>query len=265
MKLVFSLCGLIALSGLALVNALAADPAATSVPVAPATPAISAKQLTPAEAQVKKVVEEKLKLTIDEVTPMPFGGLYELRFGPKVIYADADAKFLFVGSVIDLNQSINLTSMRTEALQEAALPKVKFADLPLSSAIKIVKGNGKRQMAIFEDPNCVYCKRLEKSVDALNDVTVYVFLYPILGDDSVSKAKSIWCAKDPAKTWSAWMSDGTPINSTGNCGNTATIDQNVALGGKLQVTGTPTIFFQNGKRVPGAISQEDISKLLGAG
>ena len=264
MKLLFSVsAAVLALSGLILTNALAADPASTSAVVTPA-PSISAKPLTPAEAKVKKAVEDKLNLSIDEVTPMPFAGLYELRVGPKVIYADADAKYLFIGSVIDLNQSVNLTSLRTEALQEAALPKLKFSDLPFNAAIKIVRGNGKRQMAIFEDPNCVYCKRLEKSISALNDVTVYVFLYPILGDDSVSKAKAIWCAKDPAKTWTAWMEDGTPLVPSNNC-TTASIDQNVALGGKLQVTGTPTIFFSSGKRVPGAISQDDINKLLGAG
>ena len=262
MKMFISVSAVFAtLASLALVNALAADPATSAASVPPA-PAVSSKPLTPAEVKVKKVVEDRLNLSIDEITPMPFGGLYELRVGPRVIYADADGKYLFIGSVIDLSQSTNLTSLRTEALQEAALPKVKFADLPLNSAIKIVRGNGKRQMAIFEDPNCIYCKRLEKSVSALNDVTVYVFLYPVLGDDSVAKAKTIWCAKDPGKTWTAWMEDGTPLGTSPSC-TTTSIDQNVALGGKLQVTGTPTIFFANGRRVPGAISQDDINKLLG--
>jgi thiol:disulfide interchange protein DsbC len=226
-------------------------------------PAASQRPLSPAEAQVKKVVEDRFKISIDEVTPMPFAGLYELRVGPKVIYADAKGEYLFVGNVIDLKSQTNLTQERTDALAEAALPKVKFADLPLSSAIKIVRGNGKRQMAIFEDPNCVYCKRLEKSITAVNDVTVYVFLFPVLGPDSVTKAKDIWCAKDPAKTWDGWMDDGTPIASV-KC-DSSVIDKNLEFGESLQVNATPTIFFHNGKRVPGAISQDQLDKLLNAG
>jgi thiol:disulfide interchange protein DsbC len=227
-------------------------------------PAATQRPLTATEAMIKKVVEEKLKLTIDEVTPMPFGGLYELRFGSKVIYSDAKGEYLFVGNVIDLKNATNLTSARTDALADLALPKVKFSDLPASNAIKIVRGNGKRQMAIFEDPNCVYCKRLEKAISELDDVTVYVYLYPVLGDDSIAKAKNILCAKDPAKTWSAWMDQGTPIGNATGC-NTSNIDKNLALGDKLEVTGTPTIFFTNGKRVPGAVSKDEIDKLLNAG
>ena len=227
-------------------------------------PAATQRPLTATEALIKKVVEEKLKLPIDEITPMPFGGLYELRVGPKVIYSDSKGEYLFIGNVIDLKSATNLTLARTDAIADAALPKIKFSDLPAGNAIKIVRGSGKRQMAIFEDPNCVYCKRLEKSIAELDDVTVFVYLYPVLGDDSVVKAKNILCAKDPGKTWSAWMDQGTPIGNASGC-NTSNIDKNLALGDKLEVTGTPTIFFNNGKRVPGAVSKDEIDKLLNAG
>lgn len=237
---------------------------AAGTPQDPA-PAMSVKPpvLTPAEADLKKVIEERLKLTVDEITPLPIAGMYEIRVGTKLIYADTKGDYVFTGNLIDLRARVNLTSQRTDMLEENALPKVKFADLPLASAIKIVKGNGKGQIAVFEDPNCAFCKRLEHSFESVNDATIYIFLFPVLGDDSIAKSKSIWCAKDPAKTWTAWMMDATPIGPVAAC-NTATIDQNIVLGKKLDVSGTPTLFFTDGKRVPGAISGDEINKRLAA-
>ena len=237
----------------------AAGPAPDPAPAMSPKPAA----LTPAEADLKKVIEERLKLTVDEITPLPVAGLYEVRVGSKLIYTDAKGDYAFTGNLIDLRARVNLTAERQDEIEENSLPKLKFADLPLASAIKIVKGNGKGQIAVFEDPNCAFCKRLEHSFETVNDATIYIFLYPVLGDDSIAKSKSIWCAKDPAKTWTAWMMNATPIGSAATC-NTATIDQNIALGRKLDVSGTPTLFFGDGKRVPGAISGEEINKRLAA-
>jgi len=245
-------------------GAFAATPAATPAPDAP--PAMSQKPaaLTPAEAELKKTIEERLKLTVDEITPLPIAGLYEVRVGTKLIYSDVKGDYVFTGNLIDLRARVDLTAERVDALKESTLPKVKLADLPLNSAIKIVKGSGKSQIAIFEDPNCSYCKRLEHSLENISDVTLYVFLYPVLGDDSVAKSRAIWCAKDPAKAWSTWMMNGSAPTAPASGCNSATIDQNVALGKKLDVSGTPTLFFSNGKRVPGAITDEEIGKMIAA-
>lgn len=208
----------------------------------------------------RKAVEDRLGAKVDTITKTPYAGLYEVKIGNDILYTDAHGDYLFVGNVIDLKNRENLTRHRVEALTEASLPQMKFADFPVDNAIKVVKGNGKRTMIAFEDPNCGYCKRLEKTLQGVDDVTVYVFLYPILGDDSVDKAKAIWCSADRAKTWEGWMANGTAISSKAGCANP--VDKTVELGHRLQVDGTPTLFFPSGKRVPGAISADEIKALL---
>lgn len=227
---------------------------ASTPSTSPAVPSIAA------DAQPRKNVEQRLGMQVDSVTPSPYAGLYEVRAGDKVVYTDAQGNYLIVGKVIDLRTHEDLTAKRQEELADAALPKVNISDLPLGSAIKIVRGNGKRTAVVFEDPNCVFCKRLEKSLDALTDVTLYVFLYPILGPDSVEKSKAIWCSADRSKTWTDWMSAGTAIPASKACDNP--IAGNLALGEKLKVSGTPTMIFPGGKRIPGAVAPDVIVRQL---
>jgi len=208
----------------------------------------------------KQNLEDRLGIKVDAIVPMPFAGLYEVRAGDKLGYTDANGDYLFVGNIVDLRSHEDLTQKRMSEIIEASLPKVRFADLPLQSAIKIVKGTGKRQIATFQDPNCGFCKRFEKSLSEVTDVTVYVFLYPILGDDSVAKSKAIWCSANAAKTWTDWMQSGVALPAATNC--KTPVDKNVELGKKLRVDGTPTMFFASGKRVAGAISAEELSGLL---
>lgn len=212
-------------------------------------------------AELQKKLETLIGREVDSVTKLDYANLYEVRVGNEIVYSDAKADYLFVGNIIDMNTRINMTRARTDAFLEASLPKFKFADLPLKSAIKIVKGNGKRQVAIFVDPNCGYCKRMEKAIDPVTDVTMYIFLYPVLGPDSTEKSKAIWCSANPAKVWTDWMVSGTAIpGKDASCTNP--LDQNLDLGKKLKVDGTPTLFFFNGKRVPGAVDLEEFNKLL---
>lgn len=227
----------------------------------PAGNAAMTPAITPAEEALKKSIEERLNLKFDGITPIPAMGLYELRSGKDIVYTDAKGEYLIIGSIIDLKNRTNLTSERREEIETNLLPKVKLADLPLDSAIKIVRGNGKRTMVAFEDPNCGYCKRLEKSLQSMNDYTLYVFLFPILGPDSIDKAHNIWCANDRAQAWTDWMEKGV-LPASKKCDTP--IDKNLALAEKLEVTGTPTLFFQNGKRVPGAIDADEMSKDLAA-
>ena len=140
------------------------------------------------------------------------------------------------------------------------LNAIDFGALPLKDAFTIVRGNGKRKMAVFEDPNCGYCKRFERDLQKVSDVTIYMFLYPILGADSADKSKNIWCAKDKARTWQDVMVKDQPVPKA-SCDASA-IDRNVEFGKKLKITGTPTVFFANGSRVPGAISAQQVEKFL---
>ena len=212
------------------------------------------------DATLKKTLEARLGASIDSITRLPVAGLYEVRIGNDIFYTEANGNYIMVGNLIDLRSRENLTRKRVEAIKEAALPKFKFVDLPFDSAVKIVKGGGKRQVAIFEDPNCVFCKRLEKSIQDLGDVTIFVFLYPVLGPDSLAKSRQVWCAPDRAKAWSDWMQNGTALTGEGAC--QTPLDKTLELGKKLKVEGTPTLFFPSNKRVEGAIDAADLEKLL---
>jgi thiol:disulfide interchange protein DsbC len=210
------------------------------------------------EAAIRKNLAERIPQLqkIDEVNKTPISGLFEVRVnGSEIYYTDAEANYLVQGNLIDTREKRNLTEERVEKLMA-----IDFDSLPLKDAFTIVRGNGKRKLAVFEDPNCGYCKRFEKDLQKINNVTVYLFLYPILGPDSTEKSKNIWCAKDKIKAWNDWMiSDITP--AAANC-DSAAIARNVALGRKFKITGTPTLIFADGSRVPGAVGADQVEKRL---
>ena len=210
------------------------------------------------EAVIRKNLAERLPNLpkIDEVSKAPMNGLYELRVNEtEIFYTDAEGNFLIQGNLIDTKARRNLTEERVEKLSA-----IDFDALPLKDAFTVVRGNGKRKMAVFEDPNCGYCKRFERDMQKVSDVTVYMFLYPILSPDSTDKSKNIWCTKDRAKAWQDMMVRDQSIPK-GSC-DTSAIDRNLAFGKKHKITGTPTIFFANGSRVPGAIGAPQVEKQL---
>jgi len=234
--------------------------AATMVALAPAGPA-QAADAAPASAgldeagqsgdaarlaSVKSGFEQRFPgVDVSGVKATPFGGLYEIQIGMNLIYTDADVNFLLQGSLIDAKTREDLTAMRVAKLSEVA-----FDSLPLELAIKQVKGTGKHKMAIFEDPNCGYCKLLHKTLKEVDDTTIYTFLFPILSPDSETKARNVWCADDRARAWSDWIIGGK-VPPTAECATP--IAQTLALGKKLMVTGTPAIIFADGSRVSGAL------------
>ena len=210
------------------------------------------------EALIRKNLAERIPQLpkIDEVSRTPMAGLYEVRVdGTEIYYTDADANFLIQGQLIDTRSRRNITEERVEKLSA-----IDFSALPLKDAITIVRGNGKRKLAVFEDPNCGYCKRFERDMQKVDNITVYLFLYPILGPDSTDKARNIWCAKDPAKAWQDHMLR-EQSTSRAQC-DTAAIQRNLDLGHKHKITGTPTLIALDGTRVPGAIGTAQIEKLI---
>ncbi|MFN5177128.1 DsbC family protein [Limnohabitans sp.] len=209
------------------------------------------------EATIRKNLAERLPTLpkIDEVSKTPMNGLFEVRIGTDVVYTDAEGNFLIQGTLIDTRLKRNLTEERTEKL--LAIP---FDQLPLKNTFTQIRGNGKRKLVVFADPNCGYCKRFEKDLLKLENVTIHHVLYPILGEDSMTKSRHIWCAKDKAKAWNDWMIGGTTPTAA-QC-NTAAIDANVEFGRKYRITGTPTLFFADGSRVPGAVPMAQVEKLL---
>lgn len=210
------------------------------------------------EATIRKNLTERIPQlkAIDEISKTPVNGLYEVRVnGTDIFYTDAEANYLIQGNLIDTRQRRNLTEERIEKLTA-----VSFDSLPLKDAFTIVRGNGKRKVAVFADPNCGYCKRFERDLEKVNNVTVYTFLYPILSADSAEKSKNIWCAKDKGKTWQDWMyRDQQP--AAASC-DVSAITRNLELGRKHKISGTPTLIFADGSRVPGAINTQQIEKYL---
>ena len=211
------------------------------------------------DAVIRKNLAERLPQfpKIDEISKTPIPGIFEVRIGSEIMYSDEQGNYLIQGNLIDTKARTDLTEARL-----AKLTAIDFASLPLKDAMVMKQGNGARRMVVFADPNCGYCKRFERDLAKLQDVTIYTFLYPILGPDSTAKSKDIWCAHENAKVWRGWMIDSVaPPKSMGKC-DTAALERNVELGKKHRVQGTPAVVFEDGTRVPGAIQLEQLEKNL---
>jgi len=212
------------------------------------------------EAAIRKNLPARLPQlkSIDEVRPTAMPGLFEVRVnGTEIYYSDAQGNYLIEGNLIDTRNRRNLTDERIEKLTA-----IKFDQLPVKDAFTIVRGNGERKIAVFEDPNCGYCKRFERDLQKVDNVTIYLFLYPILGADSAEKSKAIWCAKDRGLAWQDWMLRDQAAPAAAAMCDTSALARNVDVGRKHKITGTPTLIFANGTRVPGALKGEDIEKAL---
>jgi thiol:disulfide interchange protein DsbC len=212
------------------------------------------------ESAIRKNLAERIPALgkIDEVSKSPINGLYEVRYnGSEILYTDEGGNFIVQGNLIDTKQRRNLTEERIEKLTA-----VSFDDLPFKDSFTIVRGNGKRKLAVFEDPNCGYCKRFERDMQKVDNVTVHMFLIPILGHDSPEKARNVLCAKDKGKTWTDMMvrDVNAPVASCGEA--SATLSRNLEFAGKYKITGTPTLIFADGARVPGAINSQQVEKFL---
>ena len=212
------------------------------------------------EATIRKNLAERVPQlkAIDEVNKTAIPGLFEIRVnGTDIYYTDAKGDYLVQGNLIDTRTRRNLTEERVDKLTA-----IKFETLPFKDAFTIVRGNGQRKLAVFEDPNCGYCKRFERDLQKVDNVTIYMFLYPILGADSGEKSKAIWCAKDKGGAWQDWMVRDQAAPPAAAMCDTSALTRNVELGRAAKITGTPTLVFVNGNRVPGAIDNKQVEKLL---
>ena len=213
---------------------------------------------TAQEAAVKKLIEPRIGegAKVQSVKKTPYSGLFEVRVGNEIIYTDEKAKYLFVGRVLDTQTYQDYTKARIDEIS-----KVRFSDFPFESALKTVKGNGKRVIAIFEDPNCGYCKRFRQTLEGIDNITIYTFMYNILSEDSSIKSKNVWCSPDRNKAWDDWMLNGKPAPAAPE--SCVTPNEKIFdLGRKLKITGTPTIFFTDGTRIPGAIDAKGLEEKL---
>ena len=216
----------------------------------------------PALAQDAEKIRGSLKKNlppeakVETIRKVPYGALYEVVISGEIYYTDENGTFLVMGHIVDLKTKENVTEQRQRQVN-----RVAFSDLPLDSAVKIVRGTGARKIAMFADPNCGYCKRFERDLLGIDNITVYLFLYPILAPDSVEKSKAVWCAADRGKAWIDYMVRDLPLPAGAN--NCATpIEKNLAFGRDKKINGTPTIIFEDGDRVPGAMPIAEFEKKL---
>lgn len=214
--------------------------------------------LSPDLAAIKNAFELKFENSkVKTVRKTPFKDLYELQLNKnELVYTNAATEFVMVGNLIDTQDMRNLTQERADELAT-----IDFKSLPLAQSFALVKGDGSRHIAIFEDPNCGYCKLFRKTLEKTNNITVHTFVIDILGDDSTAKAKKLLCTKDPAHAWDNWMLHNKSPEDSTDC-DTSILDKNRKLATELGVTGTPTIFFENGSRAPGAVAEEEFQSLL---
>lgn len=226
-------------------------PVAVRAEPAKATPAV--------QALVKKAVEAWLKgrFTVDSVSKTPMPGIVEVRIGTDLLYADEKGSYAIVeGQMVDLKTGENLTAVRVEEIS-----RIDFSKLPLELAMKTVRGNGKRQLVVFEDPYCSFCRTYRKTLLDTKDVTIYTFYFPILRAESVTVSRNAWCAKDRDEAWNDWMLLGKePAAAPASCKFDS--EKLVALGKSLGVTGTPTTFLSDGRRLQGAVNRERLDKAL---
>ena len=216
------------------------------------------------EASIRAEFSKKYpQANIESITKTPYLGLYEMLVDGEVLYTDSDFNYLILGSIIETKTRTNLTDARQREIEDKKLKGLAFPfeQLPFDLAIKKVKGDGSRKVAVFSDPDCPFCRKLEKDIEKITDVTIYTFLFPIeqLHPKAPEMSRAIWCASDRVKAWDEYMLKGV-VPKSPKCDNP--VEKIVAYGQSKKINGTPTIFFADGKRVPGAIPAERFEELL---
>ena len=206
------------------------------------------------EAQIRRAVEAKLGgLRVVGVQATPIPGIFEVRFhsdeGPQILYSDAQGAYLFTGHLVDARSDRNLTEERLRKLTA-----IEFSALPLDLALKIQRGNGKRVLAMFSDPYCPYCRKLEQQLMQLDDISVYVFMFPVIRPELADHSRAVWCSKDRIRAWLDLAALDIPKvpAAAADCANP--VDKVLALGRSLRIRSTPTLFFTNGDRIDGGIA-----------
>ncbi|WP_228892461.1 DsbC family protein [Pseudoduganella aquatica] len=185
-------------------------------------------------------------------------GLYEISSEGKIIYADATGRFLFIGSIVDLETKTNVTKK-----QLTKINTIDFSTLPVRDAIIIKNGNGSRKIALFTDPNCKFCKVTEKELKDLDNVTIYVYMYGVLSESSLEISRDVWCSSDKAGSWQQWMlEDIRPATASAGC--VSPNSEVLKLGKRLNIKGTPSTFFADGSRVVGLLTRTAVEKKFDA-
>lgn len=212
------------------------------------------------EATIRRVMDSKLGgAKIEGIVATPIGGLYEVRYraadGMGIFYTDANANYIISGKIFESRTSRNLTEERLRKLNA-----INFESLPLAQAVKVQRGNGKRVLVMFSDPYCPYCQRFEKALQQVDDITIYVFMYPVIRPELSEQSKAVWCSPDRAKAWLDLALRQKPPTIAAACENP--VEKNLQLGRNLGVSATPTLILPTGEKISGGMEADDLRHLL---
>ncbi|MBV8033055.1 MAG: DsbC family protein [Betaproteobacteria bacterium] len=213
------------------------------------------------DAAIRRSLEPKMGgVRIDSITATPVPGLFEVQYrsaeGVQVIYTDANGLYVIQGDhLIEVKAGRDLTEEKLRKLNA-----VPFDKLPLDMAVKVQRGNGRRVLAMFSDPYCPYCQRFERTLQEIDDVTIYVFMIPIIRPENADQSKAVWCSPDRAKAWTELALNHTPPSAPSTCDNP--IEKNLQLSRSLRVQSTPTVILANGERFSGALGAAELRSVL---
>lgn len=232
--------------------------AGSSAAISSATPTVSTPVGDALSTETSRLKTMYPNTRFNSIQATPVAGIYEVVMGKNIAYTDREGRYFIFGHLFDMHEQVDLTAQREEEVKESQ--RVEFPSKYLQNAIKTVHGDGTRQLVVFADPNCPYCKKLESELGRIDNVTIYTFLYPVLGEDSKSLSIATWCSHDPAATWDSWMV-GHKRPALVSC--TSPLNDNLELGSRLGVNGTPAIITADGRLIPGAASADQIEKWMG--
>jgi thiol:disulfide interchange protein DsbC len=195
----------------------------------------------------------------DSAYTTPIDGVIEVGYGTNIFYVTKDGRYLFNGEMFDLSTRTNLSEKRLSRARKATLDGVDESSMIVYKA----KGKEKHVITVFTDIDCVYCRKLHKGMDEINQlgITVRYLAFPRAGLNSPSyyKAVSVWCAKDRNKA----MDDAKNLGKLpgSRCDNSPVKDE-LELGKKLGVTGTPGIILSDGRLMPGYLPPQKLAAML---
>ena len=214
------------------------------------------------EAAIRKALEGKLEGgRIEGIQPAPVPGLWEVRYrgadGVQLLYSDATGTHIIQGRIFELRSDRDLTEERMRKLNA-----VRFDSLPLDLTVKVQRGSGRRVLAMFSDPYCPACRSFERTLAQIDDITIYIFMYPVIRPENANHSRAVWCSPDRAKAWLELAAAAQPKVPAADASCANPVDQVLAVGRKLRVNATPTLFLANGERISGGLALSDLRKML---
>lgn len=210
-------------------------------------------------AELKKRLQTLLpELAVEELKPSPVAGIYEGVVGSQIVYVTTDGRYLFVGTLHEINGRRNLTQASRAVVLNRLIEGIGEANMIVMGPSK-----PKRTITVFTDVDCPYCARLHLEVPRLNEggVKVRYLLYPRagLGSETYRRSVAVWCAKDRVEAVGIAKAGGQIEMKT--CDNP--VDRHYALGQELGIEGTPTILTDRGEIFPGFLPAAQLLSRLG--